>query len=110
MSNGTIVTHKIIEIIDADSPADIQFRTQGEANDTPDNIPVRTGNVIGRADFSIPYLGYVSNFVQTTPGSYISICMVALLIIFIFLPDIIRDNKEACSDDINAKEDRGEEK
>ena len=47
-------------------------------------------NLIGRPVFSIPYLGYVSNWIQHSPGIYITIAAGVLLLVAVFLPDIIK--------------------
>ena len=44
-----------------------------------------SSNVYGKPLFSIPLLGYVASFVQSTPGRYISIAICALLIFGTFL-------------------------
>ena len=93
-SNGTVVTHKIIDIIEADTPSQLQFRTQGEANNTPDGEPVTVNRILGKPAFTIPYLGFVSNFVQNPPGTYITICFCAAILIFTFLPDFISEEKD----------------
>ena len=89
-NDGTVVTHRVIEVIHEDSdPTGYCFRTQGDANDTPDG-PVLAGvNVIGKPLFSIPYLGYFANFVQTPPGTYYAIAFCAIVAITVFLPDTI---------------------
>ena len=94
LSNGAIVTHKIIEIQNADNPAKLSFRTQGEANDTPDGNPVSPSDIIGKPEFSIPYLGCVSNFVQNPPGTYVTICFIVIILALIFLPDLIPSDNE----------------
>ncbi len=82
--NLVVATHQVIRI-DAENE---HFYTKGLANDTPDAAPVHYNNVIGRAEFSIPYVGYVSDWIQHPPGLYITLLAVALLIVIIFLPDI----------------------
>jgi signal peptidase len=42
--------------------------------------------------FSIPYLGYVSNYIQNPPGMYVAIAAGAILIMLVFLPDIFSDD------------------
>ena len=89
MANGTVVTHAVIEIIEADTPANRQFITQGIANDTPDGAPVHASAVIGRPVFSIPYLGYVSNYVQNPPGTYVVVCFILAILLLSFVSDIL---------------------
>ena len=89
VSEDTVVTHRIIEVlVDEEDPDTIRYFTQGIANDVPDGVSVHYKNIIGKPVFCVPYLGYVSNFIQNPPGKYIAISAGALLILLVFLPDI----------------------
>ena len=81
-----VATHRVVRI-DAEKQ---HFYTKGLANEIEDNDPVHFKNVIGVPQFSIPKLGYVSDFVQHPPGMYTAIAAGAVLILLVFLPDIIR--------------------
>ena len=59
-----VATHRVIEIDEENQ----RFYTKGDANKSADSSPVHFENLIGVPQFSIPYLGYVANFVQYTPG------------------------------------------
>ncbi len=85
-----VATHRVVEI-DTESQ---QFYTKGDANDTPDASPVHFNNVIGVPQFSIPMLGYVSDFIQNSPGMYITIGAGIVLIILVFLPDMLGGKKK----------------
>ena len=90
LNEDTIATHRIIEVVsDPEDPETIRFRTQGDANENPDSGLVHYKNVIGKVSFSIPYLGYVANFVQKPPGLYVGIAVIVLVILLMFLPDIL---------------------
>lgn len=92
VSQDTVVTHRIIEVlVDEEDPDTIRYFTQGDANDVPDGTSVHYRNIIGTPVFSIPYLGYVSNYIQNPPGMYIAIAAGAVLILLVFLPDIFTD-------------------
>lgn len=94
LSKETSATHRIIEIIpDGDDPNTLYFRTKGDANDTEDAALVHEQNVIGKPIFTIPYLGYVANFIQNPPGKYLSIAIGLILIIFIFMIDVLTAEK-----------------
>jgi signal peptidase len=51
------VTHRIIEVIKDQSG--LGFRTQGDANRTPDAEIVRPANVLGQVWYSVPLAGYL---------------------------------------------------
>lgn len=80
-----VATHRVVRI-DAENQ---RFYTKGDANEIEDSDPVHFNNVIGVPKFSIPKLGYVSNFVQNPPGMYITIAAGVVLIILVFLPDML---------------------
>ena len=85
-----VATHRVVEI-DAENQ---RFYTKGDANEIADSEPVHFNNVIGVPQFAIPRLGYVSDFVQNPPGTYITIGVVIALILFVFLPDMVGRKKE----------------
>ena len=91
----TVVTHRIIEVLpDEEDPDTIRYFTKGDANNTPDGASVHYKNIIGKPVFSIPYLGYVADFIHNPPGKYIAISAGALLILLVFLPDVFADDKK----------------
>lgn len=93
ISENTVVTHRIIEVlVDEEDPNTIRYFTQGDANEQPDGTSVHYKNIIGKPVFSIPYLGYVSNYIQNPPGMYVAIAAGAILILLVFLPDIFADD------------------
>ena len=93
VSQDTVVTHRIIEVlVDEDDPNTLRYFTQGDANDVPDGMSVHYKNIIGKPVFSLPYLGYVSNYIQNPPGTYVAIAAGALLILLVFLPDVFAED------------------
>lgn len=82
--NLVVATHRVVKI-DAENQ---RFYTKGDANDIADAQPVHFNNVIGVPQFSIPKLGYVSDFIQHPPGAYIALTFGAVLILLVFLPDL----------------------
>jgi len=98
-----VATHRVIKI-DAENQ---HFYTKGDANDTADSAPVHFNNVIGVPQFSIPLLGYVSDFIQHPPGMYITIGVGVVLIVAVFLPDMMEKKKVVVEE---SKEKKEEEK
>lgn len=85
------VTHRAIKI-DKDNKS---FITKGDANETEDLAPVRLDQFKGKNSFSIPYLGYALEIVQTKVGVFIFILVAGLdMIYFIFSQDEDEKNKE----------------
>lgn len=99
VSQDTIVTHRIIEVLaDEEDPDTLRYFTKGDANDVADGVSVHYKNIIGKPVFSIPYLGYVSNYIQNPPGMYVAIAGAAILILLVFLPDVFADDKKKARD------------
>lgn len=104
ISQDTVVTHRIIEVLaDEEDPNTLRYFTQGDANEQPDGTSVHYKNIIGKPVFSIPYLGYVSNYIQNPPGMYIAIAAGAILILLVFLPDIFTDGDKKKKSGIRRK-------
>lgn len=95
MSETTVATHRVVGIVpDEEDPTVIRFRTKGDANDTEDGGLVHYKNVIGRPVFSIPYLGYVAEYIQHPPGRYVALSAGAVLLLLVFLPDVFSEDPD----------------
>lgn len=70
-TTGESVTHRIVN-----KAPNAQFITKGDANSTADLSLVDRGHIIGKAIFSVPYLGFILSFARSLPG----------LLLFLFLP------------------------
>lgn len=94
LDEDTVATHRIVGVVpDENDPTVIRYRTKGDANDAEDGSLVHYRNVIGSPVFSIPKLGYVANYIQHPPGSYIAISAGAVLLLLVFLPDLFEPEK-----------------
>lgn len=87
-------THRIIEIVEEDGSR--AFRTKGDANDGADAGLVYPEDIVGKVIMTIPYLGYLINYIQQPPGSYVAVTVGAVILLLSILPDIIfqPNNKE----------------
>ena len=94
-----VATHQVVRV-DAENQ---RFYTKGIANEIEDQDPVHFNNVIGVPKFSIPKLGYVSDFIQNPPGMYITIGVGIILILLVFVPDMIGKKKDDDSEIIAAQ-------
>ena len=95
MTEDTVATHRVVEIVkDETDPNVIRFRTKGDANEVEDGSLVHYKNVIGVPVFSIPYLGYVADFIQHPPGTYIAIAAGAILLLLVLLSDLLHGGKD----------------
>jgi signal peptidase len=55
---GVTTLHRVVEI--QESEGEIVFVTQGDANSEPDAKPVIPENVVGKAIFNIPKIGWAA--------------------------------------------------
>ena len=95
LNGGGVATHRVVGLIpDEQDPAVSSYITKGDANFSEDGRPVRYEDIIGKPVFTIPGLGYVANFIQNPPGTYITLCAGAILLLLVFLPDLLSDNRK----------------
>ena len=87
--NGDAITREV----PLDEPA-YYFQTKGDANEVADGSPVYYKNVVGTPVFSIPYLGYLSNWLQTRQGPIMGISIALAIVLMTFLPDILGSGQE----------------
>ena len=99
LSEDTIATHRIVGVVpDEADPSVIRYRTKGDANDAEDGTLVHCRNVVGTPVWSLPKMGYVANYIQNPPGSYLTISGGAILMLLVFLPDLFADDEEEKAD------------
>lgn len=94
-----VATHRVVRI----DAVNEHFYTKGDANDLEDSDPVHYNNLLGVPKFSIPKLGYVSDFIQNPPGTYITIGIGIILILLVFLPDFFQKKNEEDEEDIEGQ-------
>lgn len=95
LDENTIATHRIVEVVpDEEDSSIVRFKTKGDANAVEDGSLVHYKNVIGEPKFTIPYLGYVADYIQHPPGMYTAIAVGVLLLLLVFLPDMLDDDKK----------------
>ena len=96
LDENTVATHRVVGIVpDEEDASVIRFRTKGDANDAEDGTLVHYKNVVGTPVFTIPYLGYFSNWITHAPGKYIAITAAVVFLILLFLPDMLKKADEA---------------
>lgn len=94
LGDNTIATHRIVEIVpDENNPQEYKFRTKGDANDDVDANLIEPDKVLGKAIFSIPLLGYLANYIQTSPGNIVAICIAVSLIIIVIIIDMLTEEE-----------------
>lgn len=95
LSDNTIATHRIVEIVyEEENPNEYKFRTKGDANEDVDANLIEPEKVLGKAYFTIPYLGYLATYIQSYPGNIVAICTAVSLIIIVIIIDILIEEKK----------------
>ena len=95
LDEDTTATHRVVDIVpDEDDPSVLRFRTKGDANQAEDGELVHYKNVVGTPVFSIPYLGYVAEYIRRPPGTYALVAVVALLLFLLILPEVFAGKKK----------------
>lgn len=96
MAGSTVCTHRIIELVQDKNDSDIiRFRTKGDENNSADGGLVEYDEVIGKATFSIPLLGYLVTYISVPPGKYIAITVAAIIVLIeIMISIVIDDNSK----------------
>lgn len=97
LNESTIATHRIYEVVEQDGVR--SFITKGDANKDIDSNPVTPDEVIGKPVFSVPFIGYLSYFMQSSFGRVVSISVALLVILMVFVPDFIGPAKEKADKD-----------
>lgn len=95
LSEDTIATHRVVAVVpDETDSTVVRFQTKGDANADVDGSLVHYKNVIGTPVFTVPYLGFFANYIQTAPGKYVALAGGALILLLAFLPDLFSDDEE----------------
>jgi signal peptidase len=81
-------THRIAEIKDGN------YITKGDANNAPDPRTVAKRDIIGKAVFSVPYLGYAVATAKQPYGFIILILIPAAIIVYDEVRKIIKEIKK----------------
>lgn len=91
----------LTEEVPLDEPS-YYFTTKGDANESEDGSKVYYKNVVGTPVFTLPYLGYLSSWLQTKKGMMIGACVALIILILTFVPDFIK----SIDDGSNKKEEK----
>lgn len=91
------VTHRVVEVVEGDGER--QFRTKGDANESPDPSPVSPSQVIGVVGFHVPYMGYVTAFAQSGLGVVALVVVPAVLLVVLEVRDLLRSTESTTAAD-----------
>jgi signal peptidase len=80
LQNGTVATHRIIELV-SDETNTVRFRTKGDENEIADGTLVDFKSVIGKPLFCIPFLGFLATFLTYPAGKLMVFAAFVVLMI-----------------------------
>ena len=78
---GISVTHRIIDKIYDEEAGVYKYRTQGDANNVADSVPVTNANILGKVILKIPKLGYIQDILSSKGGLIILVLLPCLVIL-----------------------------
>lgn len=90
-SSQRVVTHRIIKIQQED---DLQYITQGDANQSPDPHSIHRDQIVGVVTLVIPKLGFAVAFAQSKIGIAFLIGIPVILLIYDELRKIFAEVKK----------------
>jgi len=83
----SLTTHRVVDV---ERNGALRFITRGDANRVNDPNPVAAENLVGKVTGSVPYIGYLLDFVQTRQGLILLIFIPGVLIIIYELTRIVK--------------------
>ncbi len=78
---GISVTHRIIDKLYDESQGIYTYRTQGDANNVSDAVPVPNENILGKVILKIPKLGYLQDILASKGGLIVLVLIPCLTIL-----------------------------
>lgn len=85
--DGSIVSHRVADI----GKNNEYFITRGDANNVEDPNPVSKDKIIGKVNFSIPYVGYIFTLLRSTKGM---VFLIAIVSVWMIIPPIFKKNQK----------------
>ncbi len=94
--SGNTVTHRVVNV--SEDP-EYSFKTKGDANPEPDPGRVQAEQLIGEVNYSVPYLGYVAEWISSSIGLILLVVIPALGIIGLELTELYKNMKDEQGED-----------
>jgi signal peptidase len=85
-------THRIAEVRVQDGQT--VYKTKGDANNAEDSKEILTKDIIGKVYFSVPYAGYVVDFIKKPIGLILVVVLPAIYIGFGEVMKIVKEIKK----------------
>ncbi len=78
---GISITHRIIDKLYDESKGIYTYKTQGDANNVADTVPVPDDNILGKVILKIPKLGYIQDILSSKGGLIVLVLLPCLAIL-----------------------------
>ena len=86
VSTDAVVTHRVVR----NDTVNSEIYTKGDENDSEDSEPVAYENVLGKAVFCIPYVGYAVLFMKGNRGRAVLIAVAVIAFLYILTSGAVR--------------------
>ena len=97
---GMLNTHRIFDI--EDNNGNLTFVTKGDNNYNIDQYKDSQGDIVGKVQAKIPYVGNAISYLQNTKSVYFVVIILPLLVIMLFeVRNVVKKIGEAKSKDEN---------
>ncbi len=90
-SSKVTVTHRLVE--EEEKNGEVRLRTKGDANEDADSETFSKEDIVGKAFYSIPFLGYPISFMKTTHGFILLVVIPATILIYEEMQNIKKEVK-----------------
>jgi len=93
LGNGTVITHRIVAVVDEASLGEIHYKTKGDANATADPDLAPASHVIGVADGVLPLWQSLAVSAQTPRGRLLVYGLLFVVIAAGEVTEIVRGSR-----------------
>ena len=90
LGSGTVVTHRIVDVIERDTLDGVHYQTRGDANDSADPDLVPAANVIALVNGALPAWQRIAVDLQTPLGRFLVYGSLFLVIALGEIADVVR--------------------
>lgn len=100
------VTHRVVAVDVVEGKT--RYRTQGDANNAEDPLPVRPEQIRGVVTYHIPYVGYLGQLVpmgnRQTIATIVGVCLIGYAVIMLIRSFIEHRRKKQLPSEANIKQ------
>jgi len=79
-ANSLLITHRVVGTVRVGGQP-TAYVTRGDANDSPDTVPLLPEQVIGHYQWRLPYFGYVVTFLHKPLGIILAVVLPGVIVL-----------------------------